>query len=58
MNIMQCQFCKKPFASIGGKVCPACLEQVDKDFITVRDYIDEHRHSNIELISEETDVPE
>ena len=56
MNIVQCQFCKKPFTSLGGRVCPACLEQIDKDFITVRDYIYEHKHSNIDLIAEETEV--
>jgi len=56
MNIVQCQFCKKPFASLGGKICPACLEQIDKDFITVRDYIYEHKHSNIDRIAKETEV--
>ena len=56
MNIVQCQFCKKPFASIGGKICPACNEQIDRDFITVRDYIYEHKHSNIDKISKETEV--
>ena len=56
MNIVQCQFCKKPFASLSGRICPACLEQIDKDFITVRDYIYEHKHSNIDKISEETEV--
>jgi len=57
MNITTCQFCRKPFATLGGKICPACMEQIDKDFITIRDYIDEHKHSNIDLISEETEVP-
>jgi len=56
MNIIQCQFCKKPFASIGGRICPACLEQIDKDFITVRDYIYDNKHSNIDKIAEETEV--
>jgi len=56
MNIIQCQFCKKPFTSLGGKICPACLEQVDKDFITVRDYIYEHKQSNIDVIADETEV--
>ena len=56
MNIIQCQFCKKPFASIGGRICPACLEQIDKDFITVRDFIYENRYANIDKISEETEV--
>ena len=56
MNIVQCTFCKKPFASIGGRICPACMEQIDKDFITVRDYIYEHKHSNIDKIAKETEV--
>ena len=56
MNILQCQFCKKPFASLGGRICPACLEQIDKDFITVRDYIYENKHANIDKIAEETEV--
>ena len=56
MNIIQCTFCKKPFGSIGGRICPACLEQIDKDFITVRDYIYENKHSNIDIIAKETEV--
>jgi len=56
MNIVACTFCKKPFQSLGGRICPACLEQIDKDFITVRDYIYEHKHSNIDRISKETEV--
>jgi len=56
MNIVQCTFCKKPFGSVGGRICPACNEQIDRDFIKVRDYIYEHKHSNIDLIAEETEV--
>jgi len=32
------------------------MEQIDKDFITVRDYIYEHKHSNIDRIAKETEV--
>jgi predicted amidophosphoribosyltransferase len=56
MNIIQCQFCKKPFASVGGRICPACNEQMDRDFITVRDYIYDHKESNIDEIAKETEV--
>jgi len=56
MNIVQCTFCKKPFASIGGRICPACMEQIDRDFITVRDYIYETKHANIDKIAKETEV--
>ena len=56
MNIVQCTYCKKPFQSLGGRICPACLEQIDRDFITVRDYIYENKPSNIDKIAEETEV--
>jgi len=56
MDIIQCQFCKKPFGSFGGRVCPDCNEKIDRDFITVRDYIYEHKHSSIDEIAEETEV--
>jgi len=49
-------YCKKPFASLGGRICPACNEKIDRDFITVRDYIYEHKSSNIDKIAEETEV--
>ena len=56
MNIIQCQFCKKPFQSIGRKICPACLDQIDRDFVTVRDYIYEHKHTDIDTVVEDTEV--
>ena len=56
MNIIQCRLCKKPFQSLGGTTCPECLEKIDRDFITVRDYIYENPNSNMEKISEDTEV--
>jgi len=32
------------------------MEQIDKDFITVRDYIYETKHANIDKIAKETEV--
>jgi len=49
--------CKKPFQSLGGRICGNCLERIDKDFITVRDYIYEHKKANMDTVSEETEVP-
>ena len=57
MLIIQCKFCKKPFQSYGGKTCANCLEKIDKDFVTVRDYINENRHAHIDQVAEETEVP-
>jgi len=56
MNIIQCTFCKKPFQTLGRKICGECLEQIDKDFITVRDYIYEHKNTDMDKVSEETGV--
>jgi len=56
MNIIQCHFCKKPFQSLGGRICGNCLEKIDKDFITVRDYIYENKHADMDTVSEETGV--
>jgi len=49
--------CKKPFQSLGGRICPACLERIDRDFIKVRDYIYENKHASVDKVSEETEVP-
>lgn len=57
MNIISCSICKKPFQSLGRRICVNCLERIDKDFIKVRDYIYENKHANIDTVSEETEVP-
>jgi len=56
MNIIQCSICKKPFQSLGRKICNECLEKIDKDFIIVRDYIYEHKHADVDKVSEDTGV--
>ena len=46
-----------PFQSVsGGKVCPDCVSKMDRDFITVRDYIYENRDTKIDKVAEETGV--
>jgi len=57
MNIIQCYFCKKPFQSYGGRICGNCLERIDTDFVTVRDYIYENKNAHLDTVSEETGVP-
>jgi len=48
--------CSKPFQSLGGRICPECLNKIDQDFITVRDYIYDNPHSHMDKVSEETGV--
>ena len=48
--------CKKPFDSFGVKICPKCSAKIDKDFITVRDYIYDNEYADMDTVSEETGV--
>ena len=56
MNIIQCKMCRKPFHSVGGKICAECLQKIDDDFITVRDYLYDNRGADIDKVAEETGV--
>lgn len=57
-NIIQCKLCRKPFQTLGGKVCRACLDQLDEDFVKVRDYLDEHpTNAGVSELVEKTGVP-
>ena len=56
MNIIQCSLCKKPFQSLGGKICNECLKNLDEQFIVVRDYIYEHKNTNMDVVAEETGI--
>jgi len=56
MNILQCSICKKPFQSLGGKICNECLSKMDEEFIIVRDYLYENKHADMDTVSEETGI--
>jgi len=59
MDFAKCKLCRAPFFSYGSRLCPECEGQVDKDFITVRDFIYDHpQHSGIEDIAAATGVSE
>ena len=56
MYIVQCKICNKPFQPVSGKLCPECMSKIDRDFITVRDYIYDNPSSRIDKVSEDTGV--
>lgn len=39
MALCTCEFCGRPFNSIGTKLCAECVQQVDAAYVTVRKYI-------------------
>ena len=56
MTIIQCKICHKPFQSLGNNTCPDCVEKIDRDFMTVRDYIYDNPNTKIDEVSKETGV--
>lgn len=50
--------CKKLFQSYGGSICPNCMDEMDKAFRKVRDYIYDHPQADIVEITQNTGVPE
>jgi len=57
-NLKYCKICGKMFEYKVSLMCPACLIQMDKDFLVCRDYLDKHRNSTIKEMSEKTEVSE
>lgn len=43
MNVKNCRKCGKIFNYIGGpQICPSCVENLEKKFNEVKDYINDH----------------
>lgn len=57
MDIKMCRFCRKTFRGFGA-LCPACVQQLDDKYITVRNFLDKNENSNISQVAEETSVDE
>ncbi|MCL1905665.1 MAG: flagellar protein [Clostridiales bacterium] len=56
---MKCKICRTPFFSYGSRLCPQCQDQIDTDFVTVRDYIyDNPDAASVEKIAQATGVNE
>jgi hypothetical protein len=45
-----------PFSSAGNKFCGGCLQQIEKDYFVVRDFIYENKKSDVDTIAKETGV--
>lgn len=58
VKIQECKYCKKLFQSFGSNICPACVEEMEENFETVKEYIYNNPGENVVQISEGTGVPE
>jgi len=57
-RVLECKNCKKLFQSFGSNICPACAEEMEKDFETVKDYIYKNPGANLVDITKGTEVTE
>lgn len=58
-TIQTCTRCRRLFNYIGGdKLCPACKEEVEKEFQNVKEYIRDHKGCNIVEVAEFCEVSE
>lgn len=57
-NVRQCRECRKLFQSFGSSVCPDCVEETDRRFNTVKDYLYNHPNANVVDIANDTGVAE
>ncbi len=57
MDVKNCKSCGRLFNYMGGeKLCPACRDQLEEIFQTVKRYIEEHPGANINEVSSECEV--
>jgi predicted amidophosphoribosyltransferase len=59
LEVRDCAICGKLFRSYGRNICGPCLEQADRDFLRIRDYIyDTQKSVDVKDIHEHTGVSE
>ncbi len=59
MEVKNCRGCGRLFNYIGGGgyiLCPACLEELDKKFTSVKQYIRDNPKATMPQIAEDNDV--
>lgn len=57
-NIRTCRRCRKLFNYIASPYCPRCVDEIDKEYRIVRDYIYDHPNEGIQEIADATEVDE
>lgn len=57
MEVKNCRGCKRLFNYLQGpQLCPACLDALEKKFMQVKEYLEEHPRANMNDISIDNDV--
>jgi uncharacterized OB-fold protein len=58
MSVVKCQDCGGLFSFLPRGVCGACLEEIEVDYRTVRDYLRDNPGTAVYQVSEATEVDE
>lgn len=58
MELRNCIRCGKVFGSIGGRVCPACLDSEEADYQRIKEYLTRKPKAKIFEVVEATEVSE
>ncbi|MGN1159624.1 MAG: flagellar protein [Lachnospiraceae bacterium] len=57
MNVRNCAKCGRLFNYVAGApLCMSCRDENEKKFQDVKKYVEEHRHSGIQEVSQECEV--
>lgn len=58
MDVRQCKECGRLFPYMGNALCPECLQEMDRKFVKVREYIYKNPDADIKEVAENTEVKE
>ena len=56
MDVRQCKRCRKIFNYTGNPLCHRCVQESDREFTEVRNYIYETPQASLEMVCEATGV--
>lgn len=57
-NVKQCKQCGRLFESFGAHLCPRCADELEQNFLVVKDYVYDHPDANVFDVAKETGIPE
>lgn len=57
-DLKNCPQCGRVFASQGSRLCRKCMDQLDEEFVIVRQYVRKHPGADIMEVSQATGVKE
>ncbi len=56
MAIANCKRCGRIYNRVRRDICPSCIEEEDKIFLKVRDFLREHKNAYMEDVIQGTEV--